>query len=44
MGQNVVEHEEGDKAIKISDTYIANKEEVLLAKGWKPPKKRRRLR
>ena len=41
-GQSVVEHEEDEKAIKVSDTYIAKMEEVLLAKGWKPPKKRPR--
>ena len=41
-GQSVVDHEDDEKAIKVSDTYIAKMEEVLLAKGWKPPKKRTR--
>ena len=39
-GQSVVEHDDEDKAVGVSDTYIARMEEVLLAKGWKPPKKR----
>ena len=30
-----------DKAVGVSDTYIAKMEEVLLSKGWKPPGKKR---
>lgn len=39
-GQSVVDHDDGDKAVRVSDPYIARMEEVLLAKGWKPPMKR----
>ena len=41
-GQSVVDREDDDKAVKVSDTYIAKMEEVLLAKGWKPPNSKKR--
>ena len=39
-GQSVVQ-EEDEKPVKVSDTYVAKMEEVLLAKGWKPPARKR---
>ena len=39
-GSSVVDQND-ERTVGVSDTYIAKMEEVLLAKGWKPPAKKR---
>ena len=43
-GRAVIKGGEGDVSVKVEPTWLSDMEEVLLAKGWKPPNKKGRRR